>query len=196
MDTEAIILATSYLGIFVLMISNGFISFPSSQILYIIVGYFISTGTLFFVPASLIGAFGNTIGNIILYEVVRRHGVHYLTKFQVFKESDVKKVEIVFRKKGLWFLFIGKLLPAIKVFVPIPAAMGKTHRGIFALLMLSASWVWSCIFIAIGYYFGKNTGVWKSYGMILAIVALIIFFLFYRMLNSKEVLAELQRDDS
>ena len=196
MNTETIIIATSYVGIFILMISNGFFSFPSSQILYIVVGYFISTGTLFFIPASLIGAFGNTIGNILLYEVVRRHGVHYLTKFKIFKESDVKKVEIFFKKKGLWFLFIGKLLPAIKVFIPIPAAMGKTHRGKFALLMLSASWLWSCVFIAIGYYFGKNTGVWKSYGTILAIVAVIIFFLFYRMLNSKEVLAELKKGES
>ncbi len=195
MDTEAIILATSYLGIFFLMVSNGFISFPSSQILYIVVGYFISTHALLFLPASVAGAVGNTIGNIILYEAVRRHGMHYLTKFQIFKHDDIRKVEIVFKKRGLWFLFIGKLLPAIKVFIPIPAALGKTHRGIFAVLMLLSSWIWSSIFISIGYYFGKNTAVWKSYGTILAIVAVIIMFLFYRMLNSKEVLHELVKDE-
>lgn len=193
MDYEAIIIATSYFGIFLLMASNGFISFPSSQILYIIVGYFIGAGTLLFVPASLAGAIGNMVGNIMLYEVVRNRGVHYLTRFQIFKASDIKKVEIVFKKRGLWFLFIGKLLPAIKVFVPIPAAMGKTHRGAFAAIMLVSSWLWSCIFIAIGYYFGKNSEVWKSYGTILAIVAVIIAFLFYRMLNSKEVLSELAK---
>ncbi len=195
MDYEAIIIATSYLGIFLLMISNGFISFPSSQILYIIVGYFVSTGSLLFIPASLAGAMGNAIGNVMLYEAVRRHGIHYLTKFQIFKVDDVKKVEILFKKRGLWFLFIGKLLPAIKVFIPIPAAMAKTHRGLFTLIMLVASWLWSCVFIAIGYYFGKNTEVWKSYGTILAIVALIILFLFYRMLNSKEVLSELAKSE-
>lgn len=195
MDYEAIILATSYLGILLLMVANGFISFPSSQILYIIVGYFIGNETLQFFPASLSGAIGNTIGNIFLYEVVRRHGVHYLTRFQIFKESDIKKVEIVFKKRGLWFLFIGKLLPAIKVFIPIPAGMGKTHRGAFAAIMLISSWLWSCIFIAIGYYFGKNSEVWKSYGTILAVVAVFIVFLFYRMLNSKEVLRELAKTE-
>lgn len=195
MEIETIILATSYVGIFLLMTLNGFISFPSSQILYIIVGYFISTSTLLFFPASIVGAIGNTLGNILLYEVVRRHGIHYLTQFQIFKGSDIKKVEIVFKKRGLWFLFIGKLLPAIKVFIPIPAAMGRTHRGVFAFLMLSSSWIWSCIFIAIGYYFGKNTEVWKSYGTILVFVAGIILFLFYRMLNSKEVLSELAKSE-
>lgn len=192
MDIESIIVASSYLGIFLLMISNGAVSFPSSQILYIIVGYFISIGSLALFPASLAGAVGNTIGNIILYELVRRHGIHYLKQFQVFREQDIKKVEIVFRKRGLWFLFVGKLLPAIKVFVPIPAAMGKTHRGVFAVTMFAASWVWSLIFIAIGYSFGKSTQVWKSYGIVLFILAAFIMFIFYRILNSKEVLRELE----
>ena len=115
-DIESIIVASSYLGIFLLMIANGSISFPSSQILYIIVGYFVSIGTLSFFPSSLVGALGNAIGNIILYEIVRRRGIHYLKKFQIFREQDVKKVEIVFRKRGLWFLFVWKLLPAIKVY--------------------------------------------------------------------------------
>ncbi len=189
-DTETIVATSSYLGIFVLMISNGALSFPSSQILYIIVGYFIAKGDLSLVSASLAGAAGNTIGNVFLYEAVRRHGVRYLTRFQIFRERDIRKVEVLFKRKGLWFLFVGKLLPAIKVFVPIPAAMGKVHRGAFAAIMFLASWVWSLGFIAIGFYFGKSTEVWKSYGVILAVVALAIVFLFYRMLNSKEVLRE------
>ena len=192
MDIELIIIASSYLGIFLLMTLNGAVTFPSSQILYIIVGYFISTGSLALFPASLVGALGNTVGTIILYELVRRHGIHYLKKFQVFREQDIMKVEIVFRKRGLWFLFVGKLLPAIKVFVPIPAAMGKTHRGIFASIMFVSSWLWSLIFIAIGYTFGKSTEVWKSYGVILFVIAAVIVFVFYRMLNSKEVLRELE----
>lgn len=192
MDIETVILGFSYAGIFALMIANGFLSFPSSQLLYIIVGYFVGTGTLLLLPASLFGALGNTIGNIFLYEAVRRHGVHYIKKFQIFRDDDIRKVEIVFRKKGLWFLFVGKLLPAIKVFVPIPAALGKVHRGVFTSLMFSASWVWSLMFIAIGYFFGKGASMWKSYGIILMIVAAVIVFLFYRMLNAKDVLEEIE----
>lgn len=192
MDTEAIIVGFSYVGIFGLMIANGFLSFPSSQILYIIVGYFVGTGALSLLPASFSGALGNAIGNIMLYEAVRSHGIHYLAKFQFFREKDIKKVEIVFRKKGLWFLFVGKLLPAIKVFIPIPAAMGKVHRGKFGAIMFAASWVWSLIFIAIGYFFGKSAEVWKSYSVILLIIAGIIIFFFYRTLNSDDVLKEIE----
>ncbi len=196
MDIEAVITTFSYIGIFGLMTLNGFISFPSSQLLYIIVGYFVYTGSLLLLPASLVGALGNTIGNIVLYEGARNGGVEYLEKFKIFREEDVRKVEILFRKKGLWFLFVGKLLPAIKVFIPIPAAMGKVHRGAFALIMFSASWIWSFIFIAIGYFFGKSTEIWKSYAVILVVIAVIVMFVFYRLLNSQEVLVELKHSDS
>lgn len=194
MDIEAIIQGASYAGIFGLMISNGFLSVPSSQILYIIVGYFISTGSLAFFPASLAGAAGNTIGNILMYEAVRSHGVRYLERFRIFRPEDLRKVEIVFRKKGPWFVFIGKLLPAIKVFVPIPAAIGKMHRGLFASLMFAASWIWSWAFIAIGFVFGRSAHLWGSYGVILALVALVVVTLFWRALNSNEVLAEIERE--
>lgn len=191
-DIESIIIGFSYLGIFGLMIANGFLSFPSSQILYIIVGYFVGIGTLGLLPASILGALGNTIGNILMYEAVRAHGIHYVKRFQLFREKDIAKVEHVFKKKGLWFLFVGKLLPAIKVFIPIPAGLAKVHRGTFAAIMLSASWIWSLIFISIGYFFGKSATVWKSYGIILIVVAAIVVFLFYRYMNSATILKELE----
>jgi membrane protein DedA with SNARE-associated domain len=194
MDIEAIIVGFSYVGIFGLMVANGFLSFPSSQILYIVVGYFIGTGTLLLLPASLMGALGNTVGNVLLYEAIRRHGITYVKRFQIFREEDIRKVEIVFYKKGLWFLFVGKLLPAIKVFIPIPAALGKVHRGKFAAIMLLSSWIWSLMFITIGYFFGKGAVMWKSYGIILMIVAAVIVFLFYRMLNAKDVLLQIENE--
>ena len=194
MDIETIILTSSYLGIFGLMIANGALSFPSSQILYIIVGYFIGNGTLALLPSAFLGALGNTIGNVLLYEAVRAHGLAAIEKYGIFRKEAVKSVEIAFRKKGLWFLFVGKLLPAIKVFVPIPAALGKVHRGIFAGIMFVASFLWSLLFIAIGYFFGKSADVWQSYGIILAIVAGIIVFLFYRMLQAPEIQEEVARE--
>lgn len=193
-DIESIIVGFSYLGIFGLMIANGFLSFPSSQILYIIVGYFVGIGTLGLLPASILGAIGNTIGNILMYEAVRAHGMSYVKRFRLFREKDILKVEHVFKKKGLWFLFIGKLLPAIKVFIPIPAGLAKVHRGTFAAIMLSASWIWSLIFISIGYFFGKSATVWKSYGIILMVVAVAVMFLFYRYMNSATILKELEEE--
>jgi membrane protein DedA with SNARE-associated domain len=191
-DIESIIIALGYVGIFLLMISNGVITFPSSQVLYIITGYFISTGDLSLALVVFFGALGNTVGNIILYEIVRFKGLHYIEKWKIFPPQDLKKITVALHKKGVWFLFIGKLLPALKVFVPIAAAVGKTERKIYIPMMLVASAIWTAPFIAIGYYFGKSSDLFGKYAVAVLIVAFIVMGLFYKYINSKEVLEEVR----
>ncbi len=190
---ESIITSASYFGIFVLMIANGAVSFPSSQILYIIAGYFVAQGDLAIIPVAVVGAAGNAIGNVILYELVRKHGRTFVEKMKLFPMRELAKVETAFRKKGAWFIFIGKLLPAIKVFIPIPAGLGKMHRGLFASIMFVASFIWSLGFISIGYFFGKSSSMFGAYAFILVIIAVIVLFLFYRYINSDEVVREIEK---
>lgn len=177
---EEIIVLLGYLGIFLLMIPNGIIGFPSSQILYIICGYFIYNGELKWLPVVAVGALGNTIGNIILYEIIRRNGIKAITKYQLFSEKPIKRVERAFQKKGGWFLFIGKLTPALKVFAPIAAALGKMRRDRYILVILISSTIWALPFLAIGYYFGKSTQVFGTYAIILLILAGLIALGFWR----------------
>lgn len=193
LDIESVIALAGYFGIFVLMVANGAISFPSSQILYIITGYFIARGDLTLAPVALVGALGNTVGNIILYELVRKHGRTFVEKIKLFPLRELAKVETAFRKKGAWFIFIGKLLPAIKVFIPIPAGLGKMNRALFATLMFIASFIWSLGFISIGYFFGKSSTMFGSYAFILVVIAVIVLFLFYRYINSDEVTREIEK---
>ncbi|OIO31659.1 MAG: hypothetical protein COZ49_03765 [Candidatus Yonathbacteria bacterium CG_4_10_14_3_um_filter_47_65] len=184
---EHAILSTGYVAIFLLMILNGAISIPSSQLLYIITGYFISVGNLFLIPVVLCGAIGNTIGNMMLYEVARAKGLDYITRLKIFPKPAVRKAQVAFRKKGGWFAFVGKLLPAIKVFVPIPAGIAKMNRVAFTAIMFVASIIWTFPFIAIGYYFGKSANVLGNYALILFALAIVLVFMFYRYMQSDEV---------
>ncbi|MCK9352012.1 MAG: DedA family protein [Candidatus Paceibacterota bacterium] len=193
MDTETIIVSFSYLGIFGLMISNGFISFPSSQVLYIIAGYFVFKGDLSLAAVIAVGTLGNTIGNIILYEAARSKGLAYLTKFQIFREKEIKKVEVVFQKKGAWFLAVGKLVPALKVFIPIPAGLAKMNRGLYIAIVFITSAIWSTPFLAIGYYFGKSSKVFGRYAIVMTLVAFVVMAVFYKFMNSEEVVAEIEK---
>lgn len=192
LSIETIIAALSYFGIFIMMIANGAVSFPSSQVLYIIVGYFIARGDLALLPAVIGGALGNMLGNMILYEIVRRKGIEYITRFKLFPLEIIRRTEVAFRKRGAWFVFVGKLLPAIKVFVPIPAGLGKMHRGLFAGIMFVATSIWVLPFTAVGYFFGKSKDVFGAYALVLLAIAAIVVFLFYRYLKSAEVERELE----
>lgn len=190
---EMIIIAAGYVGIFALMISNGALSFPSSQVLYIIAGYFIAQEKLLLLPVLFAGALGNTIGNIVLYELARTYGREFIVKLKLFPSRELEKVEVAFQKKGVWFIFIGKLLPAIKVFVPIPAGLGKMHRATFALIMFVASSLWALGFIALGYFFGGTFKIFGPYALIPIVIAVIVVALFYRYMQSNEILSELEK---
>jgi len=197
---EQIIMSLSYFGIFLLMITNGVVSFPSSQVLYIIAGYFIFTGDLSLPLVVLVGALGNTIGNIILYEAVRRKGVGYIETiaiklYQIPKEKferNLAKVQIAFSKRGAWFVFIGKLIPALKVFVPIPAGLAKMNRTLYATIIFVTSTIWTFPFIAIGYYFGKSSDLFGKYAIVLIIIALVVVSVLYRYMNSEGVVSEIE----
>src|SRR3989344_8795281 len=190
---EALIQGGSYFAIFSLMIANGAISFPSSQILYIIAGYFIARGDLALFFVALVGALGTTIGNIILYELARKHGRTFIERMKIFPTRELEKVEHAFKKKGAWFVFIGKLLPAIKVFVPITAGLGKFSRAIFAPLIFIASFIWALGFISIGYFFGKSSDLFGRYAIILVVVAVVVILLFYRYINSPAIVNEIEK---
>jgi len=190
---ETLIQGGSYFAIFLLMIANGSVSFPSSQVLYIICGYFIARGDLALPLVALVGALGNTVGNIILYELVRKHGRTFIERMKIFPLRELAKVELAFKKKGAWFIFIGKLLPAIKVFVPIPAGLGKMSRLLFASLMFTASFIWSLAFISIGFFFGKSSELFGRYAIILVIVAVVVVLLFYRYINSPAFVKEIEK---
>ncbi len=192
MNTETIIISFSYLGIFALMVANGLISFPSSQVLYIIAGYFVFNGNLHLSLVIFAGALGNTIGNIILYEIARRRGMHYLTKFPLFREREIHKVQVAFQKKGIWFLAVGKLIPALKVFIPIPAGLSKMNRLLYAGIIITTSVIWTFPFLAIGYYFGKSSKVFGNYALIMTLIAFVVMALFYKFMNSEEVVKEIE----
>lgn len=179
MQLEQIIGGLSYLGIFILMLSNGIFSFPSSQVLYVIVGYFIGTGALSLPSALLAGALGNTIGNIALYEFTREHGPSAATRFLPNADKHIESVEKYFKGKGLVFLFLSKLLPALKVFTPIFAGIAKAPRLPYALLMMLGSTLWALCFIYLGMVFGKNTDIFKTYSAPLLLVAFLVLVFFY-----------------
>lgn len=189
---EYVIAFSGYLGIFLLMIANGVVSFPSSQVLYILCGYFVFTGHLNVALVVLAGTLGNTIGNIILYELARSKGLAYLLRWKIFPEREVKKVQIAFEKRGAWFLFVGKLLPAIKVFVPIPAGIAKMGRVPYAIIVAISSALWTFPFLAIGYYFGKSAHIFGIYAVVLLLVAFVVVALFYTFMNSEEVVREVE----
>ena len=102
MDLHTIINNFSYVAIFILMLLNGVANFPSSQLLYVVCGYFVSTGSLLFIPTVIAGALGNTIGNIITFLLVKKYEHSFARKLLMMDEPTFRKIHTVLHSCCVW----------------------------------------------------------------------------------------------
>ncbi len=191
MDLHTLIFSGSYAAIFVLMVANGIVNFPSSQILYLIVGYFISTGNLVFGTALMAGALGNTLGNFVAYSLIKKYEHPLARKLLMMNESTFNKIHgalhETFSKRGLWWLFVGKLTPSVKAFIPILAGLARTPVFITTLIFLVASFVWAAGIIYIGYAFGEHVSLSSFLAVSFLIGASIVFILYKNIAKKLKV---------
>ncbi len=179
-DYHSILTSGSYAAIFILMITNGAVNFPSSQFLYVIAGYFVSTGSLMFIPTVIAGALGNTIGNIITFSLVKKYDKPLARKLLMVDEKTFNNIHnalhATFTKHGLWYIFIGKLIPSVKAFIPIVAGLADTKTKITSIIFLVASTIWAIMITSIGYFFGEHVSFKSITAVSLSIGAVVAFF--------------------
>lgn len=187
-DLHTLIFSGSYLAIFILMITNGVANFPSSQLLYIVAGYFISTDNLLFLPVIIIGAIGNTIGNIITFLLVKKYEHSFARKLLMMDEKTFHKIHSAlhstFTHRGMWYIFLGKITPSVKAFIPIVAGLANTPTKLTSFIFLIASFIWAVTITSLGYFFGEQI-TFKSFTTVSLLVGSIIIFVLYRKLSKK-----------
>lgn len=186
MDIHSLITSFSYVGIFLLMTVNGVINFPSSQLLYVICGYFISTGSLLFIPTLIAGACGNTLGNTIMYFLVKKYDEPFARKILMLDKVTFSKIHAslhhAFLKKGLFYIFIGKLIPSIKAFIPTLAGLAGTKRNATISIFFVASTIWAGLILSIGYFFGEHASL-KTLGGVSLAIGIIVFYFLYKKIS-------------
>ena len=186
MDLHTLVLSGSYVAIFLLMITNGAINFPSSQLLYIICGYFISTGNLLFIPTIIAGSLGNTIGNIITFLLVKKYDKPFARKLLMLEETHFNKIHSslheTFTHRGMWWIFLGKLIPSVKAFIPIVAGLANTRTSFTIFIFASASLIWAVGITSLGYYFGEHITL-TSFTIVSFLIGGTILYILYKKLS-------------
>jgi membrane protein DedA with SNARE-associated domain len=172
------------------MTTNGVANFPSSQLLYIIAGYFVSTGNLLFIPTIIAGALGNTLGNIITFLLIKKYDRPLARKLLMMDENTFTKVHTAlhdtFTQKGMWWIFLGKLTPSVKAFIPVVAGLANTPRNLTSFIFLIASTIWAIGITSLGFYFGEHITL-TSFSLVSLLIGGTIIFIVYKNLKKKGV---------
>ena len=151
----------NYWGIIFLMaIESSFIPFPSEVVVPPAAYLAHATGELNVVLVVLCATLGAVIGALFNYALAYYLGRPIVYKFAnsrighmcLIDEESVKKAEAYFDKHGAMGTFIGRLVPAVRQLISIPAGLARMKLGKFVLYTALGAGAWNCVLAGIGYY--------------------------------------------
>lgn len=181
-----------YFGIALLMFLDNIFPPIPSEIIMPSAGYTASQGQLLLVGVVIAGCIGSLIAAALLYWVgytfnherifrfVDRYG-----KFLFLKSSDVKKSLDWFEQYGHRIVFFGRMIPAVRSLISIPAGMSHMPFWKFMFYSSLGTIIWTTFLASVGFYFGENQILMQqifsqaSY-IILSLLAIFLLWLAYR----------------
>lgn len=157
----------SYIFVFTFMvIESSFIPFPSEVVVppaaYIAVtspdgGMSVIGVILVATAGALCGAYINYylslwIGRPLVYRFADSRFGHAC----LLDRAKVQHAETYFEKHGAVSTFVGRLIPAVRQLISIPAGLARMNIGMFTIFTILGAGVWNGILAALGWWLGKS----------------------------------------
>lgn len=186
---------------FFMMIESSFIPFPS-EIVVIPAAFMAAEGTMSLPLVILFATVGGLLGATINYVLSYTLGRKIIYAFADSKlghlcllDSDkVAYAEEYFRKRGVLATLIGRLIPAVRQLISIPAGLSKMNFGKFAFFTFLGAGAWNIILACIGYGFhgvmNKDELIEKvqhySHEFLLVLIIIFVGFVVYMIYKNKK----------
>lgn len=195
--------AMVYLIVFLLMIvESSFIPFPS-EVIVPLAAYLAYTSSevsiaMVFILATA-GALGGALINYYLSMWIGRPLVYRFADSRfghacLIDRKKVEKAETYFDDHGAASTFFGRLIPAVRQLISIPAGISRMNIGKFVLFTTLGAGVWNAVLAALGYWLGTMVSRDQLYEAVekynhyltyagLAIGALCVLYILYNFLR-------------
>ena len=110
---------------------------------------------------------GAMLGAVINYYLAMWLGRPIIYKFAnsrfghmcLIDEPAVRKAEAYFDERGALSTFIGRLIPAVRQLISIPAGLARMKMSTFLLFTALGAGIWNAILAALGWYLSKVPGI-------------------------------------
>ena len=170
-----------YLGItFLMFLDNVFPPIPS-EIIMPSAGYTASKGELTLIGVIIAGSAGSILAAMLLYWIGRKvpqqrlfNFVERYGKYLRIQVADLEKALMWFNKHGHRIVFFGRMIPAVRSLISIPAGMSRMPFAKFMFYSTAGTVIWTSFLAYLGYHFSENQALMM---VILQRISYIIFAL-------------------
>lgn len=141
-------------------IESSFIPFPSEVVVPPAAYFAMHNGNLNIYLVVVFATIGALIGATINYFLALWIGRPLVYKFAnsrighmcLIDEKKVMTAEAYFDKHGAISTFLGRLIPAVRQLISIPAGLARMNFLTFAIFTTLGAGIWNCILAALGYW--------------------------------------------
>jgi membrane protein DedA with SNARE-associated domain len=195
-DTLTQLSTFSPLWIYITLFLFAFVEnvFPPSpsDIVLLIGGSIIATGSINFIIALIISTIGSVVGFLLMFYIgstVDRKVIES-GKYKHIPIDGIHKVEKWFRKYGYFVVVANRFLPGTRAVISFFAGISNLDIKKTTILCGVSALTWNAIVLYLGYVFGDNVELVDSYittysNIVIAVTILIVIFLVVRMFFSK-----------
>ncbi|MBP3613758.1 MAG: DedA family protein [Bacteroidaceae bacterium] len=192
---------------FFMAVESSFIPFPSEAVVPPAAWKATVSGDMNIVLVVLFATLGALIGAFINYYLALWLGRPIVYKFAnsrfghlcLIDEAKVKYAEEYFDKHGAVSTFVGRLIPAVRQLISIPAGLARMGLGKFVLFTALGAGAWNIVLAALGYAMAQIPGLTteaevmeavekysKEIGIGIAVVVLVVLaVLIYKGMKKK-----------
>ena len=171
-------------------IESSFIPFPS-EIVVPPAAYTAAQGELNIWLVILSATLGAVIGAFINYYLALWLGKPVIYKFAnsrlghmcLLDQQKVMKAEDYFVRHGAIATLVGRLVPAVRQLISIPAGLSRMNIGKFALYTAIGAGLWNCVLAGLGWWVPKDLVEQYSDQIgycIMAVAALALAYIIYK----------------
>lgn len=174
-----------YLGIaFLMFLDNVFPPIPS-EIIMPSAGYTASKGELTLIGVIMAGSAGSILAAMLLYWIGRKvpqQRLFKLTerygKYLRIQVSDLEKALDWFNKHGHRIVFFGRMIPAVRSLISIPAGMSKMPFAKFMFYSIAGTLIWTSFLAYLGFHFSQNQALMSLIIQRISTIILVIVILY------------------
>lgn len=147
-----------YLGIFLLMVAENVFPPMPSELIMPFAGFLAARGQMH--PALVVaaGTLGSVVGALPWYIAGRRVGADRLKdlarrhgRWIALTPEEIDRGRHLFETRGAMVLVFGRLVPALRTVVALPAGLARMHWLPFVLWTVLGSALWTSLLTLAGY---------------------------------------------